>query len=415
MSRTRSLVTAATAVVVLAAGLVAADWSSGLELYDQDRFDEAAAHFAATVKSNPNWPSGYVMLGRCQLAMGKYDEALENLQTAVELAPDDPTNVVVLSRALMKVNRYSESRELLEELAVDELSMDWKAELARMQASCLIEEGRAADAVALLERRLRDDPDRAALYRATATAHKASGDLAAAMDDLDRAFTLEPADHSSARAAVAIAQRLAAATEDDDLAARYRARALDIATRLATVAPELDHTLLAGRTAFEAGQVDSAAGWFGAAVESRPRDPWARYELGRSLAALDRNDEAVTELRSALDASPDDELARRIHRRLGHLLTSDLELAAAARHYRAAGDTERAEQIDEVAAGIAQALERLSTLRSSTAELAQMEAELESFGDAKGVAALADQRQTMELEIAAIQENLSEVQSALNR
>lgn len=415
MFPTRRLVTATTAAVVLAAGFVAADWNSGRDLYDQRRFDEAAVHFQATVKSNPNWPSGYVMLGRCQLATKQYDEALENLLTAVVLDPDDPTNVVVLSRALMTVERYTESRKLLEELAVEDLSLDWKAEVARMQASCLLEEDRAADAVALLEGRLSDDPDRAALYRAIATAHKASGEFAAAMDDLDRAFTLEPADHSSGRAAVAIALRLAAATEDGDLAARYRGRALDVATRLATVAPEFDHTVLAGQAAFEAGRFDPAAHWFDAAVKSRPQEPRARYDLGRSLAALDRNSEAITELRSALGASPDDELARRIHSQLGHLLTSDLELAAAARHYRAAGKTDRAEQIDEIAAGFAQGLERLTTLRNSTTELAQMEAELESFGDAKGVAALADQRETMDREITAIEDNLSEVQSALSR
>lgn len=415
MFPTRRLVTATTAAVVLTAGLVGADWNSGRDLYNQKRFDEAAVHFQATVKSNPNWPSGYVMLGRCQLAMNQYDEAIESFRTAVVLDPDDPTNVVLLGRALMSMDRHTESRELLEGLAVEDLSLAWKAEVARMQASCLIEEGRAADAVAVLEERLADDPDRAALHRAMATAHKASGDTAAAVDDLDRAFTLEPSDHASGRAAVAIALRLAAAADDGELAAQYRGRALEIATRLATVAPEFEYIRLAGQAAFEAGRFDTAADWFGAAVKSRPQEPRVRYDLGRSLAALDRNDEAIAELRSALGASPDDELARRIHSQLGHLLTSELELSAAASHYRAAGRTERAEQIDEIAAGFAQALERLTTLRESTAELARMEAELESFGDAKGVAALADQRATMDREIVEIEGNLAEVRVALSR
>jgi len=407
--------TAATAAIVLATGSAAADWDSGRELYHQGRFDEAAVHFQATVKSNPNWLSGYVMLGRCALAMERYDEAIGSFRTAVVLDSDSPTNVVLLGRALMAADRHSESLELLEGLAVDDLSPDWKAEVARMRASCLLEEDRAADAVAVLEARLADDPERAALHRAMAAAHKATGDTAAAMDDLDHAFTLEPADVSSGRAAITLALKLAAATEDDDLAARYRGRALEVATRLATVAPEYDVFLLAGRTAFEAGRFDTAAGWYSAAVEGRPHDPRARYDLGRSLAALDRNDEAIAALRSALDASPDDELARRIHGQLGRLLTSDLELAAAARHYRVAGMTDRAEQIDETAAGFAQALERLATLRNSTAELARMEVELESFSDAKGVAALADRRETMDREIAEIEGNLSEVRLALSR
>lgn len=409
------LLAAATAAIVLAAGSAAADWDSGRELYHQGRFDEAAVHFQETVKSNPNWPSGYVMLGRCQLAMERYDEALETFRTAVDLNSDDPTNVILLGRALMAADRHSESRELLEGLAVDDLSPDWKAEVARMRASCLLDEDRAADAVAVLEARLADDPERAALHRAMAAAHKAMGDTAAAVVDFDRAFTLEPADVSSGRAAVTLALKLAAATGDDHLAARYRGRALEVATRLATVAPEYDVFLLAGRAGFEAGRFEAAAGWYSAAVESRQHDPRARYDLGQSLAALDRNGEAIAALRSALDTSPDDELARRIHGQLGRLLTSDLDLEAAARHYRAAGMTDRAEQIDETADGFAQALERLATLRNSTAELAQMEAELESFGDAKGVAALADQRETMDREIAEIEGNLSEVRLALSR
>ncbi len=115
------------------------------------------------------------MLGRCQLALEEYDEALENLRTAVDLGPDDPTNTVTLGRALMTVDRYAEARELLDGLDLDGLPPEWKAEVARMQAACLIEEDRAADAVALLETYLADDPNSAALHRAIAAAHKAAG------------------------------------------------------------------------------------------------------------------------------------------------------------------------------------------------------------------------------------------------
>ena len=69
MIPSRRLVAAAVAVaVVLAAGPAAADWNAGLELYKQGRFADAVEHFQAVVKSNPGWPGGYLMLGRCQLA-----------------------------------------------------------------------------------------------------------------------------------------------------------------------------------------------------------------------------------------------------------------------------------------------------------------------------------------------------------
>ena len=297
---------------LLVAGIAAADWDAGRQLYTEGRFAEAAVHFRETVGSNPNWPSGYLMLGRCQLALKEYDEALENLRTAVDLAPVDPTNTVTLGRALMTVGRYAEARELIDGFDLAGLPPEWKAEFARMQAACLIEEDRAADAVALLETFLAKDPDRAALHRAMAAAHRAAGDRTATLDDLTRAFHLDPADEASGRAAVIAALALAADAGDDELAAGYYGRACEIADELATASPDYEHTLLAGEAAFAAGRFEPAAGWFGAAVKSRPQEPAARFNLGRTMAALDHNEEAVVHLRAALGAAPEAELATRI-------------------------------------------------------------------------------------------------------
>ena len=139
----------------------------------------------------------------------------------------------------------------------------------------------------------------------------------------------------------------------------------------------------------------------------------ARFDLGRTLAALDRNDEAITQLRAALGAAPDHELVVRVHAQLGRLLACRLELQEAARHYRGAGETGRADQIDEIATGFAEALGRAATLRSSIAELAGMEAELDKLGDAEGKTALASRREAMARELSGIEANLSEVRAAL--
>ena len=219
-----------------------------------------------------------------------------------------------------------------------------------MLARCLLAEDRAAEAVAVLKARLADAPDSAALQRAIAAAYQAAGDPVAALDHLARAFALDPDDHASGRAATTTALALAAAAGNDDLAAGFHARALELAAKLATAAPEYENDLLAGEAAFGAGQLEVAAGWFAEAVKKRPQEPVARYHLGRTLAELDRNDEAIGHLRAALGAAPDAELAVRIHGQLGRLLACRLELPEAARHYRAAGDDEHAGRIDELAA-----------------------------------------------------------------
>ncbi len=410
----RLVVIAASAalIVVSAAGPATADWSAGLELYTQGRFADAAEHFRATVTSNPHWPGGYLMLGRCQLALEQYDEALENLQKAAELGPDDPANVATLSRALMAVDRDTDARVVLEGIDLEKLSPDWKAEVVRMRARCLLVEDRTADAVAVLQERLIDDPDRAALHQAIAGAYQAAGDRAAALDHFERAFELDPDDRVSGHSAATTALALAAAA-DDDLAAAYYSRGFEVAAKLATVAPDYEHALLAGEAALGAGQLEAAAGWFAAAVKDQPQEPIARFYLGRTLADFGHNDEATTQLRAALGAAPDDKLAVRIHVQLGQLLACRLELPEAARHYRAAGDAGRADEIDQLASGFAEALGRLATLRSNIADLVGMEAELERLGDADGVTALARRRAAMGREISGIEANLSEVRAAL--
>jgi len=353
------------------------------------------------------------MLGRCQLALEQYDDALENLQKAAELGPDDPANVATLSRALMAVDRHSDARVVLEGLDLEKLSPDWKAEVVRMLARCLLAEDRTADAVAMLQESLIDDPDRAALHQAIAGAYQAADDRAPALEHFERAFELDPDDRVSGRAAATTALALAAAADDDELAAAYYGRGFEVAAKLATIAPDYENALLAGDAALGANRLEAAAGWFAAAVKDQPQEPIARFYLGRTLAALDHDDEAITQLRAALGAAPDDELAVRIHAQLGRLLACRLELPEAARHYRAAGDTGRADEIDELASGFAEALGRLATLRRNTADLIGMEAELEKLGDANGVTALASRRAAMGREISGIEANLSEVRAAL--
>jgi tetratricopeptide (TPR) repeat protein len=313
----------------------------------------------------------------------------------------------------MAVDRYVEARELLEGLDLEKLSSPWKVETARMLARILRAEDRAADAVVVLEAQLDDNPDNVALHRAIAAAFQETGDSVEALNHLARAFVLDPDDHASGRAATITALALAAATSDDALAAGFHAQAVELSAKLATAAPEYENALLAGEAAYSANQLVVAADWFAAAVKERPQEPVARYHLGRTLAALDRNDEAIGHLRAALGNAPDEELAVRIHGQLGRLLACRLELPEAARHYRAAGDDEHAGRIDELAASFNKALARLAGLRGDAAEFAGIEAELEELGDASGVTAVADRRKAMGQEIAEIEDNLSAVRAAL--
>jgi tetratricopeptide (TPR) repeat protein len=130
----------------------------------------AASEFHTAVEINPQYPQAWMALGQLVERDGRLDEAEASYRKAAEQAPDDPTAQFNLARML----------------------------LARHESQ---------QAIAVLERiASRDDPNRARVLFALATAHVQAGDLAAA-----RRFAVEARDVARSSGQV----DLAAAIERD--------------------------------------------------------------------------------------------------------------------------------------------------------------------------------------------------------
>jgi tetratricopeptide (TPR) repeat protein len=401
--------------VVASAAPARADWQAGRDAFDRGSFEVAAEHFAATVKTNPNWAGGHLMLGRALSALERHDEAIEHLKAALILTPGDATATIALARALLAAKRHDEARDLLAKADAASLPAPMRTEVDRLQGQALVASGRTDEAVAGLRARLVEDPDNPALHRTLAAILLEARDRPAALDHLARAFALDPTDQDSGRAAVTGALAAAGASDDVDERVALYARALPIAVALATAFPDAENAILAGEAALGASQLEVAATWFAAAVATTPDDPVALFYLGRTLTLLNRDGEALPHLEKALTANPDTTLAARVHDQLARVRACRLELGAAARHARAAGNEPWANEIDSVANDSAAALERLAKLSSTLAELERMQLELVDLNDRQGIEVVAGRMAAMAREKEAIEANLAEVRRAFCR
>ena len=99
--------------LVTVSALALADWPQGIAAFNTGDYQVAAEHFTEITRSNPSWPGGYYMLGRCHTEIGNRAEALVNLQKAFELDPSDTDTIIALGQALMNESKYPETRKLL--------------------------------------------------------------------------------------------------------------------------------------------------------------------------------------------------------------------------------------------------------------------------------------------------------------
>ncbi len=415
MGRTTAFRSLILATAVVASGsLVSADWNEGLTAFNAGNYQVAAEHFAEITRTNPSWPGGYYMLGRCQSELDQGTEAIESLRKAYDLDASDANTVIALSRELMSGDFFAETLDILESTTVGELPPALRSEAAALLAAAMLGKDDAQGAIGILQERLREDGANPALFRILGKAQAATGDRESAFQSFSKAFELNP-DELSGEAATRTALSLAGAALEADQKTEWYRHALAIGSRLATAFPKAEYDLLTGQAALGAEDFEAAERWFRAALSKDENDPETRYLQGRSLAGLGREDEAYDAFSAALTEGPDDELTRRIHGRMGQIAACRLDLETATDHYRSARQADRAQEIESLATQFAGALAQLEKLRATVDEIQQMERDLAELGDAQGVTAMRERAAAERSKIDEIEDNLEAVRSALCR
>lgn len=400
---------------VVPCGAAVADWERGIAAYRSEDYAAAEAEFRAEVAARPSFAGAHFMLGDTLRRSGKAEkaeEALASLRRAVELAPGEPLHALGLGQALVDGQQYEEAITLLETLEMEQLDAAQRRARALLLADGEMALGQPEKALAALAADLAAADADPKLQRRLGQALRGLDRKEEALDAFRRAFELDPNETGSCASAINLAFELARGAEGD---ARdgYYARAAALAVGLADARQRPEDFRLAGRSLLLVRQPRPALPWVEKALEVTPDDPELHYLRGWALRCLGSTDAAARSLRAALAHAPDAELKTRVHGQLARIAEGRFDLEEAARQHRLAGDSQRAQQLEELRSSFRTSLDRLGDLRRQIDDVNARTTQLEALGQTEAAAQVRARVSVLEEEAAAIEANLDEVRKAL--
>jgi tetratricopeptide (TPR) repeat protein len=206
-------------------------------------------------------------------ALAQHDEAVAQIDAALELHPDAAAFHALRARVLRAAGRPAEEARAAYARAL-ELEAENAWALAGM-AELSADGGEQDQAIGFYDRASAADPDETRYERAAIALLQDAGRTEDAETRLAALVERNPRD---ARAAYVLAKSLAERGGDLD-------RALSYARRAAYFVEVPEAPELLGRIHFQRGEYAAAVDVLSAAVESRPDDTSARYQLGLALSA----------------------------------------------------------------------------------------------------------------------------------
>lgn len=181
------------------------DFDTGLGLFNRGEYREAVEYFESATSVDPNFAEAYIYLGRSYLNLREYGKALPALRTAYNLAPETVRNEVfnllidalfgVATTELKKGNIGGSIDRLRETLGLAPDSKRAKDELSDALITLgrdFLSKGNIDDAIGAYGEALTLSPDNAGAYLGLARAFLENGDVAKALETIQKAFKVDP-------------------------------------------------------------------------------------------------------------------------------------------------------------------------------------------------------------------------------
>jgi tetratricopeptide (TPR) repeat protein/tRNA A-37 threonylcarbamoyl transferase component Bud32 len=305
----------------------------GLLLAEQERTEDAVAMLQRAAEKAPCDPSVPLVLGGLYATSGEYEQAIPAYEQAVSLDPQNADALYVLGTMYYLTDRLPDAGAALEQ-AVD--ADPRLAEAYNALAQVRSDEGDYEAAVTAWEQAIEEAPDEPAYYVALAGGLEKLGRLPIAQAAYEQALALKDDANTRVYLALALQQQ---GRLDDAISELQRALALDATNDLAYSG--------LGDIYLQQGRLEEAEVAYRAALARQESSP-VHAQLARVYELLGRPDEAVQEIRQAINLDPEDEWA---YVQLASLLASAGELDAAAEHYATA--SELAPELPNPYAGLA--------------------------------------------------------------
>lgn len=282
------------------------------ELFQQNRFDEAARCYEQVVQGDPQCVTAWFKLGMVYEHLNRNDAAIQAYDQVIQQQPEDYLAWLKRAKVLEQMERYEGALAAYEEVLRLQPDNYWAW---NDRGYVLEQSGQVDAAIAAYGRAVQLKPD----FQLALENRKR---LLVALKRVEDLYTLQ---HYSD--AIAACDRALEGTPDDANLWLMRGMALENLARLPEAAIAYNHVIrLQPRdhvTWFKLGTVlealkrpGQAARAYGQVVRLQPRNHWAWQQRAKMLEQMDQPREAIAAYQKVLQIQPDFEPARTAYQRL---------------------------------------------------------------------------------------------------
>jgi len=288
-------------------------------LLEYGRTDEAEKNFRRVLLRNPKDARALLGLGGAAARLGHLQESLEYLKQSIEVAPAVKASQTLMANVCQRLGDMQAAEQIMRRAAALPERADWPdpflkeakqfrtgKEAAAERALLLLEMGKTAETIALLQKTTQDYPDYKRAWLLLGKAYSQQHDFAEAEPALRKAVQLSP---DSVDSQVELGVALYNQGHYAEAEAHYRE-----AIRLKPNLAEGHYNL--GLCLRQRQVWPDAIEAFRSAVRYKPDLAQAYVRLGEALAQQGRTNEALEPLNHALRLNPSDPEAQQILRRL---------------------------------------------------------------------------------------------------
>lgn len=323
------------------AGWAHADWQKGIAAFQKNDFATAVKEFQQVTKTNPDFAGGYYMLGLAQNQLGQISQALGNLRHAVKLDGKNPQYRTALGQVLLRAKQYDDAYKVLKAVDPATLKTRERTFYTLLFSGAATKTNHLQDAVRVLQARIRHSSRDARLYQALGVAYATVGNDAKAAVAFEKAYQLHPHDLQLGRSAAYSYIGAGRRTRNPQQKIAYYTKAARIGEKLARSRATFEYQLLAGESWLGAKQFNRALTWLDKAHAQKPQNALVRFYRGQCYSSTGRFDQALTELRRAVQLGPDSRLRRQIYNQLGYVYAKQKRFDKAVSAYQNAGNSSK--------------------------------------------------------------------------
>lgn len=274
------------------------DYQKGLSYYKQEQYAKAIEEFEKIVEANPDYESGFRILGDCYLRVREYDHAIAAFQNALQLKKDTYVSHYGLALAYYNTGRYTEA------------------------ISTLLEG----------ESYARSPRDQYRLYRTRGSAYYNINDFERAISDLVRAISIQRGNPRDVLQLGVSYFRLGNYSEAD----KFLQQALALDPSASAAKQYLSRMQYQeGLNALEGGNYKKAVTLLEDYVKQNPQDTEALFNLGLAQLFAEDLEAAEGEFLKTVELMPEN---WEVYDRLGYIYEIKKNYAKALQNYQKAYD-----------------------------------------------------------------------------